>query len=419
VPNVPGMALHTGVHTLVRRTHEERVLDALRESGALSRSEIARRVGLSRTTLSEITADLLARGVIAVVDTDAAHRVGSGRPAERLALDPSSGQFLGVDLGHREVHVAVADASREVIATAVERFPDGTPWEERVRGTLTLVDRTAAEHGVHFNALQAVGVGVPGPYRAGVAHPGPAPAVDAPITARWWGTRQVADRIEDAFGAHFAAPVVIDNNTRFAALAEALHAQPRTRELLYVRLGDGVGGGVVTEGRLVTGAAGLAGEVGHVRAVPAGRLCRCGKHGCLETVASAPAVLAECRRRGVAVATLEDLADRVAIEHPVVNEVLHDAATALGAALAAIAMVVNPAEIVIAGRIATLAPRIVEQAAATARFELFSLADAAPVVRAARLPANAGALGALTAVVQLTGADRIPTPNVRVQRSIP
>jgi predicted ArsR family transcriptional regulator len=82
-----------GVHTLVRRTHEERVLHVLREHGALSRGQIAAKVGLSRTTLSEITGDLLSRGAVVVVDTDAGLRAGSGRPAELLTLDPSSGRL--------------------------------------------------------------------------------------------------------------------------------------------------------------------------------------------------------------------------------------------------------------------------------------------------------------------------------------
>jgi hypothetical protein len=105
-----------GVHALVRRAHEARVLRVLREHGALSRGQIATKVGLSRTTLSEITGDLLSRGAVVVVDTDAARRAGSGRPAELLTLDPSSGQFLGVDLGHTRVRIAVADAAHDIIA---------------------------------------------------------------------------------------------------------------------------------------------------------------------------------------------------------------------------------------------------------------------------------------------------------------
>lgn len=77
-----------GVHALVRRSHEERVLRVLRQNGAQSRNEIAARVGLSRTTVSEITSDLLGRGAIRVVDTDAVERVGSGRPSGSRSTRP-------------------------------------------------------------------------------------------------------------------------------------------------------------------------------------------------------------------------------------------------------------------------------------------------------------------------------------------
>jgi len=409
---------HADVQALVRRTHEERVLDALRSRGPLSRSRLAEVVGLSRSTLSEITAQMLRRGAVVVVGTDAAERSGSGRPAERLALDPASGQFLGVDIGHRRVHVAVADASREVIATAEDSWPAGTGWQERLARTFELVDEMTRERGIHLGALQAVGVGVPGPYRS-VPEPGSGPE------AGWGRSRVTTESTRAAFGERFGTPVVVDNNVRFAALAEALHADPQTRELLYVRLGDGVGGGLVCDGRLLTGAAGLAGEVGHVRAVPGGAACRCGKRGCLETVASTSAVLDECRRRGAATWTLDDLAQLVEAGDPVVEEVLSEVGTALGSALAAAAMVLNPADVVVAGEVARAAPRVVEQAAAVAARELSSLEDAAPRVRPARLPAGAGALGALAVLVeqalQLSGDLRddhpAPSPDPLVRRS--
>src|SRR5918992_2654432 len=126
------MPTSAGVHALVRRTHEERVLRVLREHGALSRGQIARAVGLSRTTLSEITGSLLQRGAIVVVDTDAARREGSGRPAERLALDPASGQYMGIDFGHRRVQIAVADASHDVIAAESAAYSDSSTWDERL-----------------------------------------------------------------------------------------------------------------------------------------------------------------------------------------------------------------------------------------------------------------------------------------------
>lgn len=383
------MSTTTGVHALVRRTHEERVLAALRAQGALSRSELAKRVGLSRTTLSEITASLLQRGAIIVADTDAATRAGSGRPAERLALDPDSGQFLGVDFGHRRVHVAVADASHEVIAAGVERYVDDAPWDERLAIAFELIERLSRETGVHYGALQAVGIGVPGPYTG--------------ARGGWngvtWKKQLAPDGVDVAFAERFGAPVFVDNNTRLAALAEAITERDAVDNLIYLRLSDGVGGGLVVAGRLVTGSRGFAGELGHVTADPAGAPCRCGKRGCLETIASVPAILRACRDAGVDVETLDDLAVAVAKGDPAVDVVLREIGSTVGRVLGAAAMTLNPREVVIGGEIVHIAPVLVEQAAATLRYELYSIPSDQPlVVRPAQLRDSDGALGAIAAI---------------------
>jgi len=381
------MSTTTGVHALVRRTHEERVLAALRAGGALSRAELAARVGLSRTTLSEIAASLLQRGAVVVVDTDAASRSGSGRPAERLALDPAAGQFLGVDFGHRRVHVAVADASHQIIASGVQPYDD-EPWPGRLDLAFALVDDLVAEHGLHLGALQAVGIGVPGPYTGGES--------GVPVA---WKRHPSPDGVDEAFAARFGTPVTVDNNTRLAALAEAVTHPDGPSDLVYVRLSDGVGGGLVVSGRLVRGARGFSGELGHVTADPTGTLCRCGKRGCLETVASVPAILAACRDRGAAVADLEGLAVAVQRGDPVVDAVLREAGTALGRVLGAAAMVLDPVEIVVGGEVAHVAPALVEQAASTLRYELSSVPTDPPrPLRTSRLGDRGGALGALAAL---------------------
>jgi predicted NBD/HSP70 family sugar kinase len=380
---------HAGVHGLVRRTHEERVLGALREHGVLSRGEIADLVGLSRTTISEITGNLLARGAIVVVDTDAASREGSGRPAERLALDPASGQYMGIDFGHRRVQIAVADASHDVIAADSEAYGDSSTWDERLGSAFALIDRITVGSGMHLGALQGIGIGVIGPY----------PTTPLVRPREGWGRTESARGIDAVFADRFGARVIVDNNTRFAALAEAISSSGATvQDLLYVRLSDGVGGGLVVGGRLVTGSAGLAGEFGHVTAVPGGRRCRCGKHGCVETVASVPAMLAEIRARGVDVETLDDLGREVARSQPVVDGVLREAGAAVGRALGTAAMVVNPASIVIGGEITGVAPAIVEHIASTLRYELSCVAEAMPTVKASERMDFAGAVGAIAAL---------------------
>jgi predicted NBD/HSP70 family sugar kinase len=389
---------HAGVHSIVRRTHEERVLGVLREHGVLSRGEIADLVGLSRTTISEITGNLLAHGAIVVVDTDAASREGSGRPAERLALDPASGQYMGIDFGHRRVQIAVADASHDIIAADSEAYGDPSTWDERLSSAFALIDRITVGSGMHLSALQGIGIGVLGPY----------PTMPLVRPQEGWGRTESARGIDAVFADRFGARVIVDNNTRFAALAEAISESGATvQDLLYVRLSDGVGGGLVVGGRLVTGSAGLAGEFGHITAVPGGRRCRCGKQGCVETVASVPAILAEIRARGVDVETLDDLSREVARSQPVVDEVLREAGAAVGRALGAAAMAVNPASIVIGGEITGIAPAIVEHIASTLRYELSCVAEAMPTVKAtngkaSERPDFAGAVGAIAALFRQT-----------------
>jgi predicted NBD/HSP70 family sugar kinase len=337
-----------GVHALVRRAHEERVLAILRERGGLSRAQIAARSGLSRTTLSEITGDLLSRGAIVVVNTDAPRRAGSGRPAELLALDPRSGQFLGVDLGHTRARVAVADAAHEIIASEVVVYPAQTGWPDRLAAGVELVDLVTREKGITLDALQGIGVGVAGPYPADVAR---------------------AD-VRAAFATRFAAPIVVDNNTRFAALAEASLSE--ARDVLYIRLADGIGGGLVVGGRLVAGAGGLAGEFGHVKIDPAGGLCRCGKRGCLETVAAVGPAL-----KAAGVRDLAELAARR--DEPRVRDAMNHVAEAVGRVLAAAALILDPEQIVIAGPLAAAAPAIVSRAAAVVAAELVGTSTGADV----------------------------------------
>jgi predicted NBD/HSP70 family sugar kinase len=356
-----GMSGSLGVHALVRRAHEERVLAILRERGGLSRAQISARSGLSRTTLSEITGDLLSRGAIVVVNTDARRRAGSGRPAELLALDPCSGQFLGVDLGHTRARVAVADASHEIIASGATAYPAATAWPDRLSAGLALIDRLRREQGLTLAALQGIGVGVAGPTPAGV----------------------VRAEVLDAFAERFAAPVVVDNNTRFAALAEAILAE--ARDVLYIRLADGIGGGLVVAGRLVAGAGGVAGEFGHVKVDPAGGICRCGKRGCLETIATVPPALA-----AAGVGDLDELAERR--HEPRVRAAMDRVADAVGRVLAHAALVIDPEQIVIGGPLPHAVPAIVTRAA-----EVVAAEGATPLIRAARLGDDDGARGAIAA----------------------
>jgi len=341
-----------GVLALTRRTHEMRVLAALRTRGASSRAQLAQATRLSRTTLSEIVADLVARGVVVITDTDAAQRRGSGRPADLLALDPGSAQFLGVDFGHRRVAVAIAGASHEIVARGEIRYDEHSTWPDRVVTAVELTQDLRARHGLHFSAIQGVAAGVTGRSRS----------IAEPIVAR-------------ELAAVFGIDVVVDNNVRFAGLAEASERGSRFSNAIYLQLSDGVGGAVVVDGRLHQGADRFAGEFGHVVVDAGGALCRCGKRGCLETVS----------RIGV----LEDASPADVAR----------AARAVGRVLGAASMVLNPDLLVIGGRVPTVHPGIIAQIEAAVHESAGGSAGSQPEVRPAACGPYAGALGSVIAAI--------------------
>lgn len=351
-----------------------RVLAALRSRGPSSRAQLAEATRLSRTTLSEIVADLVGRGAVVVTDTDAAQRRGSGRPAALLALDPGSAQFLGLDFGHRRVALAIADPSQEVVAQAEVSYDEGSGWDERVERAVALARRLAKEHHLHFGALQGMAAGVTGRSRTAAE----------PVVARL---------LAEAFD----VDVTVDNNVRFAGLAEASERGSRSSHAIYLHLSDGVGGAVVVDGRLHQGADRVAGEFGHVVVRADGELCRCGKRGCLETVAG-----------------IEALAEADPVQ-------LGRAADAVGTVLGAAVMILNPDLIVVGGRVPAERPEILPLIESAVHEGTAGSAGSRPEVRAAVCGPFAGARGSLIAAIHesplLAGYDGTVFPTVQRETS--
>lgn len=408
-----------GVPILIRRTHEERILGALRDGGPLSRSEIETRVNLSRTTVSEITAELLARGAIAEVEAESSGRRGRGRPAARLALDPTSGQFLGVDFGHRRVFAAAVNASNDVIASGSAQFDEDSTWSARIAAALKLLDSFEGDQAVRFGALEGIGVGVSGPlgYNA------------LARSSTWSGaaTRQAVELVQETFSKRYDAPILVDNNTRFASLAEAVWGHSADVDsLLYARIADGVGGGLVVGGRLIAGAYRMAGEIGHVTVPGASSRCWCGKRGCLETIVAVPTLIRAAKRHDRDIASLRDIANATSRGgHGGIHTVVERAAQALGSTLAAVTTVLDPREVVVAGEVLQLGDIFFDELTEAYERGMIPSRDITPPLRASSLGDEAGALGAIAAAFHrsplLAGyeilGDSAPAERNRAQRT--
>ncbi|TYB41887.1 ROK family protein [Actinomadura chibensis] len=373
----------------LRRTHEEAVLAVLRAEGPRSRARLMRDTGLSRTTLFAIISDLMERRVVVESGPAEYGPRQRGRPPTLVSLNPDAGLLVGIDLGRRRVRVAVANVAREIVAAASDDTADADE-DERADLAIALLRKTCEDKGVGLAALEAVGVGLVG-------------VLDAPGRRR-----RAVERLEAAFGVRVEA----DNNARLAALAERVWGAARSAgDLVYARWSVGVGGGFVAGGRLLRGAHGASGELGHVSVDPAGPRCHCGGRGCLEGRIGVPALLDAIAARGVRLTGTDDLLDAARSRVPAVTDVVVEAARTLGTVLAGAVVQLDPERVVVGGDLALLGGLVLDPIrSAISELALPGTRRAVDVVPADLGPA-AAAMGAIALV--LTDRDAMPPPRLR------
>jgi predicted NBD/HSP70 family sugar kinase len=374
----------------LRELNRLRIVDELRRRGGASRGEIAEALGLSRTTITTVVADLLACGLVVERLPSNGSPRARGRPAALLHLDAAAGAALGVDFGHGHVRVAVADLASTVLIERCIELDVQRDAHAALDAAAALVRQLLGEVGVPISRVVAAGMGLPGP-------------VD-PLTAmlrssailRGWAGLQAAREL----GRRIHVPVTVDNDANLGALAESQLGAGRGREdVVYVKISSGIGAGLVLGGRLHHGVTGIAGEIGHVQVRRDGDLCRCGNRGCLETVASSGALLTALRPAYGEALTVPGMLALAADGDVGVQRVIKDAGRAVGRALADLCNSLNPDAIVVGGDLsgagAPLLDGIRESIDRYAQPGAARAVDVMPGMLGARAPV----LGALTLVI--------------------
>jgi predicted NBD/HSP70 family sugar kinase len=337
----------------LRHLNRARVLDALRRRGGASRVEIVRDTGLSRTTVSSLVSALLREGIVVErrEEESALSDRSRGRPAIRLTLNPSAGGALGIDFGHADVRVGVADLASTLLADARRELDvDHHPAEAMAAATelaTMLLDRV----GLARERVLGAGVAVSAPLH-GISH-----RVASRSIFPGWVDVDVQGELE----AHLGMPVVVGNDANLGALAESTFGAGRdVDDLLYVMLGVGVGAGLIIGGRIYEGANGTAGELGHVVATPDGMMCRCGNRGCLETVAGAQAITHALLHSHDRPLTIEEVLSLADAGDAAARRVLGDAGRMVGTAVAGLCSVLDPSLIIIGGDVAAAGEVLLE-----------------------------------------------------------
>ena len=378
----------------LRERNRERVMQSLRDHGRMSQASIARTTGLSRTTVSSLVGELKDAGLIGPVDDDGA-APKRGRRGVQLALQPSATAVLGLDFGHSHVRVAVADLAHNVLAERMVDLDVSHRAREALDLAVRMVDEALAEVGMDRKHAAGAGVGIPGPVDRTRGMVG-----STTIMPGWVGI-PIASELES----RLHLPVGIENDANLGALAElAWGAGRNCANVAYIKAATGIGAGIVIDGQLVRGAFGTAGEIGHNTLDENGALCYCGNRGCLETVASGPAIIQLVSNERSENLTLPRVIDRALDGDVRCRRAISDAGREIGVAVAGLCNLVNPERVIVGGMLSRAGDILLEPIRESIRrFAVHSAAERTEVVGAA-FTERAELLGSVA--LALTGLEK-------------
>lgn len=261
------------------------VLGAIRNSRGMTQPQLTRQVGLGRSVVAARVAELESAGLVTQAGIGPST---GGRAPRQLRLRAEAGVIIAADIGATGMEVGVADLSGRVIEHVAEPV-DIADGPEAVLGRVEDVVAGLLSRVAPDQAIWGVGIGVPGPVEFSTGLP-----VAPPIMPGW-----DAYPIRERMSRRWSAPTWVDNDVNLLALGE-LRTNPiaaAAQDILYVKIGTGIGAGLVSAGRLHRGSNGCAGDIGHVAVAEAENvICRCGNAGCLEAIAGGAALAREGRR---------------------------------------------------------------------------------------------------------------------------
>ncbi len=337
----------------MREMNRSLILNVIRQEGSVSRAAIARRTRLSRSTVSSIVSELLEANLV--------HEVGRGRSSGGrrpilINLNYNAGYVVGVDLGATHLIILIANLNGDVIARRETDFSVAVGPDAGLKQIADAVRQCLADAGISLDRVRGLGMGVPGPVEYAEGR-----VVAPPIMPGWHGVA-LRDRLSRELG----VPVYVDNDANLGALSEHCHGAGRGyANLAYIKVGTGIGCGLILGGQLYRGEVGSAGEIGHVTIDENGPPCKCGSYGCLESMAGGPAIALRAQqaiRAGQATSlaaiqppesiTARDVALAAQMGDKLAQQLFAEAGRHIGVALASLANLLNPGLIIIGGGVA-------------------------------------------------------------------
>jgi predicted NBD/HSP70 family sugar kinase len=392
-PLMPALSvIHNADRSSVRAHNLSRVLKLIHGTGSISRAAIVRRTGLSATTVSALTALLLRSGLVREAGEGQSR---GGRPPILLEFQYDHRHVLGIDIGASHVNSILMNLKGGIVAREKARFDSiGQPHltidlvHQQIRALMATKSLNSAD-------ILGMGVGVPAPLEGERLD-----RVSDMIMPAWKDFEFIAG-FRDSLG----VPVYLDNDANLGAIAEKWWGSGRgVADLAYIKLGTGVGSGLIINNEIYRGFGGTAGEIGHTTINADGPLCRCGNRGCMESYVGIPAILAEVSQRqrmnGVSDGPIRiDDVVRGAATDPVCRDVVQTAGRHLGIAIANLLNLFNPELILLGGDLVGAGEVLMDAVRAAAAERAISKASREATIALSSLKEDVVAIGAATLAI--------------------
>ena len=365
------------------------VLRLIRDGRAVTRTDVMDVTGLSRSTVMQRLGVLLSAGLL--LEQPEAGRSSGGRRPAALSFNERMGVVLAADLGARHGRLAVCDLAGVTLAERAEpiRIADGPePVLDWVGRTFELL---LAEAGRDRADVLASAIGVPGPVEVATGRP-----MNPPMMPGWDGYG-VADNLRARFG----APALLERDVHAMALGEHRRHRRELSHMVFVKIATGIGAGIISDGELLRGNHGRAGDIGHIRAIrQSDIMCTCGNRGCVAVLASAAAVIRQLVEAGIEVDSTAGVVELVRAGDAVAMHHVREAGRVLGAALAAVVSVVAPTAIIVGGDLAEASEPLLAGIRESVYQRASALATRELRIHTSRLGARAGVVGVTTLALE-------------------
>ena len=387
---------------LIKKINNLTILNTVRDKGPISRACIAKITGLNPATVSSNVNELLKEGL--VIETGSGESSGGRRPV-MVQLNSKAFYAIGVDMGISKVKTAITDLGGNIYQKSMLFYPEEADEQVIMNTIKQSIYSVLEKSGIKIDSIMGIGIGV-----HGIVNSSEGISIYAP--AFKWRNVDIKRILEDEFN----LSVFIDNDVRAMALGEMWFGAARgVDDFVFINIGSGIGSGIMIGGELYKGASYGAGEIGHISIDDSGPKCNCGNYGCLEVMASGPAIARRVINQikmgkstlvtGLVNDDLTKISGEIIYEaarmgDAVASDTLQETGRYIGIAVSSLINILNPRLILIGGGVSMAGDFIFRPLIEVAKKKSMKDSGENVSIMPAGLMENCGVIGAATLVIK-------------------